>query len=559
MGLAVAVAAMATGCSVNPVVQWRAERDPAPGIDAALADAQALRTQFETRAEQYLGRKLVTNDLLYGLGVASFAAVAAGAHKDVLATTAGLGGSTYVYSTFGLQQSVLNAYQLGIGRVNCAAAIGRKMRVDPAVLALQRTSINTLQADIPRLAAAISRAEVLVLGTPGLDAAYKAAAVERMAAARTALAGALAVNMDADTLSERSAFGAGKLIGTLQAIHQAVNEMAALGVPESKAVLEALKSLAGAADDFGRAVKSAAPGAAASAAGAGSGPANQSDAGRTNLPGPSVAASAPAASIASVSNALVQMAELSAKVTLVADAMRERAKRLANTVDADDFDKCVPDASRASGFRVAEATLNFTANKDDDQSQTFTVDGGTTNYTARFTSQPTFGITLIQPAAGGRVFEVKVPKTTRGPHELAITVEDSSPARNRATVMVKVAPSAPSATGDAAAANQSAAGRATDLPAALAMAQKSGAAIAFGPGTVKSRLTIRTWSTDAVGTRVVLACEPGGQPAKIGNLEARTRLLALLTEGFALSPAVADTARRKPASLAIVSDGGCLK
>lgn len=51
-----------------------------------------MRQQFEAWVEQQPGRKPAANGMQFGLGAAAFAAVAAGAHKDVLATTAGLGG-----------------------------------------------------------------------------------------------------------------------------------------------------------------------------------------------------------------------------------------------------------------------------------------------------------------------------------------------------------------------------------------------------------------------------------------------------------------------------------
>ncbi|RYG87366.1 MAG: hypothetical protein EON59_07670, partial [Alphaproteobacteria bacterium] len=75
------------GCSVNPIVQWKPANDPPANVDAALSDAQSLRLQYEVKAEQHLGRKLVTNDLLFGLGVATFAAVAGKTHRDVPAIT----------------------------------------------------------------------------------------------------------------------------------------------------------------------------------------------------------------------------------------------------------------------------------------------------------------------------------------------------------------------------------------------------------------------------------------------------------------------------------------
>ena len=61
------------GCSVNPLVQWKPANDPPRSMDAALADAQVLRSEYEARASKHLDRKLATNDVLFGLGVATFA------------------------------------------------------------------------------------------------------------------------------------------------------------------------------------------------------------------------------------------------------------------------------------------------------------------------------------------------------------------------------------------------------------------------------------------------------------------------------------------------------
>ena len=546
-------------CSVNPLVQWKPAADPPKDLDAALADAQALRQKYEARVEQHIDRKLVTNDVLFGLGVVSFAAVVSKAHRDVLTTAAGLGGATYLYSTTGIQQPVLDAYQIGIGRVNCAATIGRAMRTDPKAIESQASQAKALRDELPLLAARISDAEFKLLGTANVDDAYKTAALARITEARAVLDSGSKVSKDADALLERDASAASKLLGTLNAIYQAVNEMASKGVAEPKAVLDSLKSLAGLVGDFGKAVGAttpAGPGAAASAPG--TGPGNQGKSGDrgANPKSPPV----PAADTSAVTAALEKMASSQEKVTVQADALAQRASRLSSTVDSDEFDKCVPDATKFGSLRVSASALNFVASPDDDQSQSFTVSGGVTNYTARFTSQPTFGISITKPPAGGGVFEVKVPKTVKGPHQLTLVVEDSSAARNAVSIPVKVAPAdAKDKEAGNGADNQSQSGESRSLTSALAAAKKAGAAVPFGTGNVPSRLKIKSWATDASGVQLALTCVPGDKAEQLPNSQARTKWLTLLTDGFSLSPSDADAARKSASKFVVISDGGCLK
>lgn len=541
---ALALLLLLTGCSVNPIVQWRPVADPPAGMDAALADAQQLRTQFEAKAEQQMGRKLLTNDLLFGLGVASFAAAISTAHKDVLKTTAGLGGATYLYSTTALQQPIFDAYQVGIGRVNCAATIGRALRVDPRAVGDQTRQTEALRQELPVLAGAISDAELQLLGADGIPADYKAAAKSRIASARETLERARAASKDADALGERETGMAGKLMGTLHAIHQAVNEMAAKGVPEPKAVMESLKSLAGLAGDFGKAVGAdAAPAASADSTG---GPSSQSSGGKnvssSGVARPNAGVALP--NLTAIGQALVQMASAEARVGVLADALAQRAVRHTSDVDVSDMDKCVPDGAKMSTFKLSTSVLNFTANKDDDQSQSFFVSGGATNYTARITSQPTYGISLVSPLAGGNLFDVKVPKTTKGPHDLTILVEDSSSPRNQATLVIKVGEAGKTADAQAAAGGQSA-----SMVQALKAAKDSGASMTFGT----SRLTISTWYLDPNGLRVELACQAGAKPVPIVNKEVRSKLLDLLRDGFQLAPDAADAMRKAPAKFSVAA------
>lgn len=553
LATSVLTTASLVGCSVNPIVQWKPENDPPANLDAALGDAQALRLQYEARAEQHLGRKLVTNDLLFGLGVATFSAVAGNTHRDVPAVLAGLGASTFLYSTTGIQQSVFDAYQVGIGRVNCAAKIGRALRVDSTVISQQTKEIKDLRLKLPELAGVIANVEALVLSAADLDEAFKTAATERITVAKAVLARANDISKDAEVLTERNPAIAGKLTDTLLAIHQAINEMASKGVAEPKAVLDSLNGLLGASNGI---IKSVTPPAATAGAASSTG-ANESDAGGANPAATEAIAAAMRRFASDIRTALVKMAKEQVAVSVLAESIAQRLTRQTTVVDVNDFGKCVPDAAKLNTFKVSTPLLTFTANKDDDQSQSFMVSGGTTNYTARFTSQPTFGITIAAPPAGGGAFDVKVPKSTKGPHDLTLVVEDSSAARNTASVSVKVnvasgiAADTPS--------NESDSGRTVGLSAALSAARKAGASISIGSGGSRAKLTIRTWTSDSVGSRVVMTCQLGDRTVRLAAADARKRLLALLSDGFALSLDVADSLRTSPQRLSVVSENGCVQ
>lgn len=548
----VLTAASLVGCSVNPIVQWTPVNDPPSSVDAALGDAQALRLQYEAKAEQHMSRKLATNDLLFGLGVATFAAVAGKTHRDVPAVFAGLGASTFLYSTTGIQQPVFDAYQVGIGRVNCAAKIGRALRVDPTLVRLQTNDITSLRTELPKLAGLIADTETLVLSASDLDEAFKTAATERVTAAKAVLARANDISKDADALFERNPVIAGKLIDTLHAIHYAVNEMASKGVAEPKAVLDSLNGLLAVSSGI---IKSVTPPLAPASAAPSVGT-NESDGGGAT-PTPANRAAAMMRFASDIRTALTKMAEEQVAVSVLAESIAQRSTRQTAIVDANDFDKCVPDATKINTFRVSAPSLTFTASKDDDQSQSFTVFGGTTNYTARFTSQPTFGITVVAPPAGGATFDVKVPRSTKGPHDLTLVIEDSSAARNTASIVVKV--NAASGVAADTPSNESDSGRTLGLSAALSAARKAGASISIGSGTARAKLSIRTWKSDSAGSRVVMSCQLGDRAAHLAAADARKKLLALLVDGFALSLDVADSLRTSPQRLSIVSDNGCVQ
>ena len=427
------VAAMAAGCAVNPIVARKENPEPptrAGRMSAAMAAATALRQSFEERAEAYVGRKVAINDLLFGLGVATFGLAVGKAHRDAITLSAGIAGSTYLYTTTGQQQAQLNAYQVGIGRLNCAMVVARALRVDDEVLATQRTEAASLKGQIPKLATAITKAELLVLSEPSLDANFKAAARQHIEVAKTTLAKANEANKAAELLGDRADKVASKLRGTVDVIHEAVNDMAAKGVPEPAAVVESLKSLTKFVGNFGKAVGADVKVPAPAASGASDGSA-QSRVGPTSA---RAASAASASGLEKIRDALLEVATEQATTSVLADAMTERLARFPGSASDEDFGKCVPDA-KVSNFAVNAATINFTANKDADQSATFKVSGGTKNYVADFTTQPTYGIELVPAQPGESTFRVKVPKSVVGPHELVVSVADSSSPPNESSIV----------------------------------------------------------------------------------------------------------------------------
>jgi hypothetical protein len=545
------VTALAAGCGVNPIVTRKETAEPAKRegrMNAALGEALALRQSFEERAEAFVGRKIAINDLLFGLGVATFGLVAGKAHRDAFAVTAAIGGSTYLYTTTGLQQAHLTAYQVGIGRLNCAMVVGRALRVDDEVLEIHKTEAGSLRSQLPKLAADIGTAELLVLSEPTLDVDFKSAARQRIDDAKATLAKATEANKAAEVLGDRADKVASKLRGTVNVISEAVNDMAAKGVPEPAAVVESLKSLTKFVGDFGRAVGAdvKVPAPVASGAAVGS---QESEVGGAI---PAVASAPSASSMQDIRTALVKLAEQQATTSLLADAMSERVARYPGSTSDEDFGKCVPD-SKVSNFAVSVATINFTASKDSDQSATFKASGGTKNYVADFTTQPTFGIELIPAPPGESTFRVKVPKSVVGPHELLVLIADSSSPPNERSVAIKVAAAAASAPN----ANESQVGRAATLRDALVRARNFSGSITLGSGAAAATLRVTTVQADASGFRVGLTCTPGAKSAQYTRAEARTKLLALLSSSYGLS--AAEAAAVRPAQLDLVDSANCLR
>jgi len=542
---------LAAGCGVNPIVVRKEAPEPttrAGRMNAALGEAMALRQSFEERAEAFVGRKVAINDLLFGLGVATFGLVAGKAHRDAFTVTAGIAGSTYLYTTTGQQQAHLNAYQIGIGRLNCAMVVGRALRVDDEVLEIHKDEAVRLKSQLPKLATAITTAELLVLSEPALGADFKSSAMQRIADARATSAKAAEVNKAAEVLGDRADRVASKLRGTVAVVHEAVNDMAAKGVPEPAAVVESLKSLTKFVGDFGKAVGADVKVPAPAASGAAAGTAESVVGGRI-----SPAATSPTASgLQSIRATLVRLAKQQATTSVLADAMSERLARYPGSTSDEDFGKCVPD-TKVSNFALNAATINFTANKDSDQSATLKASGGAKNYVADFMTQPSFGIELIPAPPGESTFRVKVPKSVVGPHELVVLVWDSSSPPNERSVTIKVAAAAASAPN----ANESQVGRAATLRDALTSALKFGGSITLGSGAATATLRVSTVQADASGFRVVLTCTPGAKSGQYTRAEARTKLLALLSSSYGLS--AAEAAAVGPVQLDLVDNANCLR
>jgi hypothetical protein len=333
--------------------------------------------------------------------------------------------------------------------------------------------------------------------------------------------------------------------------------MAASGVPESQAVIAALKSLGGTINSFGTSVGATMPAAAGANAGAQGTNAAQAAGGALDPANvkPSPGSTTRAETLA-LRTAIEELSEHAAAVSATSDLMATRLSRYTAAAPSADLSKCQGDP-QASSLQIDRPALNFTASKTTDQSATFTASGGVTNYTARFLDTPTFGIELVQPGAKEGTFTIKVPKTVEGPHELTVKVEDSASPPNRVNVAVKVS-SAPKGTGPGPT-NQAASGQLLNLKQSLDTAQAEGKPFGVGSGSSPIRLTVAKVDGDSTSVRVALTCKPEVNQKPVTRSDAKSRLLHLLTDAFRLSNEVADKARSTPGLLTLTGDASCLK
>ncbi|MBQ0942250.1 hypothetical protein KAK07_02755 [Ideonella sp. 4Y16] len=554
--LAVAASLLISGCAVNPMVQRptvAAETTANTSeLGRAMDEAMGLRAAYEDKAYAHVSDQVAVNNLLFGLGVATFGLVTAGVHRDAFTTTAGLGGSLYLYSTTSKQAAHLTAYQVGIGRTNCAIAMARAQRIDDVTLSAQASDATALLADLKKLSKALVDLKMLALGLPSNDVTRQYAD-QRITAAQAVHDKSVVVQTKAEDLSERNKKVASSLRATTDSIRSAVNQMAAMGTPEPAAVLAALKNLASVVGGFGSAVGVTAPTAASAASGS-SQSTNELPSGTEDTKKGTQTTGVTTEKVQQVRDAVIALAETQLVVEVRAEQMSKRASRLAADASPEDWTKCVPSGQETA--LVPSATeLLFTANPSADQSQKFYVSGGSTPLYGHITSEPSYGIEVIAPQLDDRGFIVKVPKTVVGPHDLRIELADSSTPRQRKQISLKIAAAAaPAGT------NESAMDLSKPLTSALEAAKKANSTFKVGTGAAAVTMKVQDSRQDASGFAVKLACTPGAKSASYTQQQTRTALLGHLQAQHRLSASVASALNAMGARLSMLDGGaGCVK
>ena len=252
--LAIASALFA-GCGVNPIVNWQPQREPDGQLDTmgtARADAASLKRAFNDKAESFVGTKVALNDSLLGLGVLTLGLAAGRVHRDAFVGTAGIAGAAYLFGTNDLQDATLQAYQSGVGAVNCAEAAVRPLQVTAASMAAVGNMAEGLRPAMVTLSAALADAGNELTRSVGLSRAQTAAAQQQLDVARAAYAKAKGANADAATLEATVTKAAGGLKGLLAEIHSTVNKLVSKAVVDPASIPKSLESLVKIVAGFGK-------------------------------------------------------------------------------------------------------------------------------------------------------------------------------------------------------------------------------------------------------------------------------------------------------------------
>lgn len=520
LGIAV-VALPLTGCGINPVVSWQPQTEPAGRLDSmatARADASTLRRALHDKADAFVGAKTALNDGLLGLGILTLGLAAGKVHRDAYVGSAALAGSAYLFGTKNLQDSTLQAYQSGIGAVNCAEAAVRPMQVSDGALVAIANDARALQPEVMTLGMAIARAQNQLAAASGLDTAFAATAQRRIDASVATYDKAVAAAAQAATLEVTVTKAAGALKGTLAEIHREVNKLLAKTVVDPSTIPKSLTSLVKIVGGFGSGLgidtfltsRLAAANLAPAPVGAGT-----AQGMRVLGEGAVAPATVPAALMA----ALETLAAAQAAVAVRAEPLAARLERYRSFDDAAELSKCgVADA--ASALTIDREQLVFEAKAASDQSKSITTSGGLKPYTARFRDSPTRGVEVINPLPGDRSIEIKVPKGTEGNFELALMITDaaSPPQVKLVTVRVGAVAAPPSAVVPPAPAGSDAA-----VAGAEFVKLKDEKVVTLMGNAQSNGFTITKVESDGEQLRLTLTCKPGTTKTThdVGAIKAR--------------------------------------
>lgn len=444
----VALTMLLAGCAGNPTVSWQSRGESSGQLDSmatARADAESLKRALDDKASTFVGTKVALNDALLGLGVLSIGLGVGKAHRDAYVGAAGVAGTAYLFGTQDLQDPALQAYQSGIGAVNCAVAAVRPLQVTDKQIAEVKEKAQALQTVLPDLARKQVAAEASVAAVP-LPAAAATSAQQQLADARATYAKAVGTNADAATLEPTVTRAAGGLKGLLAEIHASVNKLVSKSVVDPASIPASLSSLAKVVSGF-------APGLGVDAfisqrlAGANLAP-KPSEGGSQSGQGGVKISGAPSGQ-AEAFAALAALAESRQKVANLADPLAAQLALYKNQDETAALKSCgVSDA--ASVLSVDRPELVFAAGSDVDQSKAIAVSGGTKPYSARFRDSPTRGVEAVSPLPGDRSIDVRVPKGAPAGLELGLMVTDASSPPQVKLVLVRTVAAAVAAPAPAA-------------------------------------------------------------------------------------------------------------
>jgi len=495
----VSLSMLLTGCAGNPTVTWQPQAETGDQLDSmatARADAASLKRALDDKASTFVGTKVALNDALLGLGVLSIGLGVGKAHRDAYVGVAGLAGTAYLFGNQGLQEPTLQAYQSGIGAVNCAVAAVRPLQVTGQQITQVTNQAKDLQKLLPDLARKQAAAEAAVAAA-ALPTALGTAAQQQLADARATYAKAAGANADAATLEPTVTRAAGGLKGLLAEIHASVNKLVSKSVVDPASIPAALNSLVKVVSGF-------APGLGVDAfltqrlAAANLAP-KSSDGGAQGAGGTKSGA-APASQATAVA-ALEALAESRQQVANLADPLAAQLALYKNQDEAAALKSCgVSDA--ASVLHVDRTELVFAGGSDVDQSKAIAVSGGTKPYSARFRDSPTRGVEAVNPLPGDRSIDVRVPKGTPAGLELGLMVTDaSSPPQIKLVLVRTQGATAPGPAADPVADELQKAQAAKD-----AMPMKAG-------DTKANRYVIAKVVADQGHYKLTLSCTPGSAKA----------------------------------------------
>lgn len=506
----VSTAALLVACAGNPLVQLPAAQEPQGSLDsmeAARKHAEATKRVFHDRAYAHVGQKVLLNDSLLGLGILTLGLAAGNVHRDAFTATAGLAGASYLFGTQGLQDSALQAYQSGIGALNCAVAAVRPLQVSDRRLQTIESRALALAAPIAALHRA--RASLGFAAASGdLSLALKARVEAELLDADATVQRAQGALEDAARLPAAVTQAAGGLKSAVDTIGDQVNKFASRSVVDPASIPSTLAKLVQVVDQF--------------AVGLGVGdalgaklqarqfvPPNPVSQGKGAGPGaPPAPAYLEPARTQQLESLVADLADQRGKTDALARPLAAELSEYKGHKDSEALAQCGVSASVAMKLVGADGdTLSFQA-AGELQSKRFSIEGGVKPYGARFQDSPTHGVEVIPPLPGDRSVEVRVPKDAKT-LDLQLLVYDAASPPQQRVVLIKVAGATPQDTSPSAPNNQSLNGRAL-----LGFKTKDG-----------HRYQLLAASPQGALTRLELNCQPAAGNARTSSARLKRLLI----------------------------------